>query len=183
MKDDRWIVVRNWDKFQHYSNRDPAWIKFYTSLNAEDEWRQLSFAQRGLLASIWAEYARSKGRLRVIALGQLVGQRVDKRTLEALNHAGFIAIVASKPLALKREEKKKKELGAHAPKKPVDNSSVQRANVLPKDPIKAIETMIHNGVITDPVDLEAELAALDLNTTRNSNLADKLRALITQEGT
>ena len=54
---DGWIVIPNWDKFQHYKNRGPVWIKLYTELRDRDEWRHLTLAARGLLASIWIEYA------------------------------------------------------------------------------------------------------------------------------
>jgi hypothetical protein len=57
----------------------------------------------------------------------------------------------------------------------VDNSPPpQRANVLPKDPAQAIRTMIDNGVITDPVDLEAEINGAHLNP----NVGDDLRKLL-----
>ena len=51
------IRVRNWDKFQHYKQRRPPWIKLYLKLIDEDEeqanWLQLTDAERGQLASIW----------------------------------------------------------------------------------------------------------------------------------
>jgi DNA-binding transcriptional ArsR family regulator len=171
MSDDRWIVVRNWEKFQHYTNRNPPWIKLYTSLDADDEWRQLTFAERGLLVSVWIEYARTRGRLSVSMLTKLSGMRTYSAHLKALRDAGFITIRASKPLALEELEKKKKELGANAPKpKPFE----ARQNATPKDPAKAIRTMIENGVITDLVDLEAEL----LGARLNSNVGDDLRKLL-----
>ena len=41
---DGWIVIPNWDKFQHYKDRDPVWIKLYLELNSRDDWRRLTFA-------------------------------------------------------------------------------------------------------------------------------------------
>lgn len=171
MSDDRWIVVRNWEKFQHYTNRNPPWIKLYTSLDADDEWRRLTFAQRGVLVSIWCSYARSRGVVSVRSASNLTGRRISFVQLKALRDAGFITILASKPLALTETKKKKKELGANAPRpKPFD----ARQNATPKDPVKAIRTMIQNGVITDLVDLEAELQGFHLN----SNVGDDLRKLL-----
>ena len=46
--------------------------------------------------------------------------------------------------------------------------------MLPKDPVQAIRTMIANGVITNLVDLEAELAGAKLNST----IATELRGLL-----
>jgi hypothetical protein len=46
-----YLIVRNWDKFQHYKDRNPPWIKNNTELPDEDEYRDLSFAARGVLRS------------------------------------------------------------------------------------------------------------------------------------
>jgi hypothetical protein len=180
MADDRWIIVPNWDKFQHYSDREPVWIKVYLELRDKPEWEALNYTERGLLVSIWMEFAAARGHLSCSRLGKKTGLTTRSEHLASLNHAGFIQIVASKPLALARsrevrEEKKEKGPVAHAPKrKAVDNFEPQRANVLPKDPAQAIRTMIQNGVITDLVDLEAELEGFHLN----SNVGDDLRKLL-----
>jgi hypothetical protein len=179
MDDERWIIVPNWDKFQHYHDRDPVWIKVYTELNSSADFCSLGVASRGALLTIWVEYARSRGQLTVEKCMQLCGKSARTSHFESLNHAGFIRFSASKPLALTRSQEKevreeKKELGAKARKQPVDNSTAQKANVLPKDPVQAIKTMIANGVITDLVDLEAELQGFRLN----SNVGDDLRKLL-----
>jgi hypothetical protein len=94
---DGWIVVRKWDKFQRYSERRPPWIKLYTDLNSNDDWLGLSTAARGMLTTIWVEYARSGGHLRVGTCMQLCGKSARSKHLEALNHAGFIDVLASSP--------------------------------------------------------------------------------------
>lgn len=104
MSDQEWIIVPNWERFQHYGLvKMPAWIKLYTSLNSHDAWNDLTFAERGLLVTIWIEYARSKRRLTVHNLPRNVTQKVHKRSLEALNHAGFIRF-SSRPEVDKEEE-------------------------------------------------------------------------------
>lgn len=122
MNHDLWIVVPGWAKFQHYGNRrDAPWIKVYGELNSRDEWRGLPYSERGLLVTIWIEYMRSGGHLRVTDLGLRGGQRVRQRSIEALNDAGFIQLSASKPLALRalaRVDEEKKEKGPRkTPKK------------------------------------------------------------------
>jgi len=106
-----WIVIPNWDKLQHYTDRDPPWIKFYTSVNSDDDWCQLSLAARGLLVTLWAEYARSRGQLCTSAIPAVCRQKVLRKTLVSLNDAGLIQLSASKPLALtrSREAEKKRE--------------------------------------------------------------------------
>lgn len=96
---DRDIIISNWDDFQHYKNRDVPWIKSYTRLMAKDEYLELSFHLRGILHSLWLEYAASNRQLRdsTVALTRRLGQRVTMRDLETLNHAGFITFQSRQP--------------------------------------------------------------------------------------
>jgi hypothetical protein len=96
-----WIVVTRWDEFQHYSKRDPIWVKVYTRLLADENYLGLTFHQRGVLQGIWLEYARSTRQLpgSTLSLTRRLGGKVSTRDLAALSDAGFIAIVASTPLA------------------------------------------------------------------------------------
>jgi hypothetical protein len=98
---ERWIVVRNWGRFQHYGDRSPPWIKLYTELNSDPNWLGLSLAERGLLVTIWLEYARSRGQVATTS-PQLVRTYARTSHFKSLSDAGFIAIVASKPLAIAR---------------------------------------------------------------------------------
>ncbi len=101
MSDDLWIVIPNWERFQHYKNRNPLWIKSYLELMGDDAYLGLTFHQRGVLQGIWLEYARARRQLlgSTSSLSRRLGGRVTTETLEALNHAGFIHFAASKPLA------------------------------------------------------------------------------------
>ena len=101
---ERWIVVEKWDGpggFQHYTDRDPIWIKNYRDLLAKEEYLTLSFNRRGILHGLWLEYAASNRaiRERTVTLTRRLGQRVTRADLEALNDAGWITFSASKPLA------------------------------------------------------------------------------------
>jgi hypothetical protein len=106
MSDELWIVVRNWRRFQHYENRDPPWIKNYLALLHDHGYLNLTGHQRAVLHGIWLEYASARCQLaaNTASLTRRLGLRVSSATLEALNDAGFIAIVASKPLALTRSQ-------------------------------------------------------------------------------
>lgn len=115
----RWIVIPQWEGFQH---RDaarvvvPTWIKLYTELISKDEFLGLSFHLRGVLISLWIEYATSKRQLRdnTVTVSRRLGHRVTRRDLDSLNRAGFIEFSASKPASTSagmdasiREEKRK----------------------------------------------------------------------------
>jgi len=101
---EQWIVIPNWDKFQHYRDRDPVWIKTYTSLLSNPDYEALSLAARGTLHGLWMLYARAHQQLSTHqARNTLATNHGDAshfaRTLESLNHAGFIEVSASRPLA------------------------------------------------------------------------------------
>lgn len=87
--------------FQHYGERDPIWIKNYTRLLSDQAYLDLTWPQTGVLHALWLEYARSGRQLPgdTAALSRRFGKRVPSATLESLNHAGFIVVSASTPLA------------------------------------------------------------------------------------
>jgi len=97
---DGWIVIPNWARFQHYKDREPAWIKVYTELNSDDKWLDLTCSARGVLVTCWLEYARGRGRLQVSHMARMAGAGFKHAYLQSLNDAGFINIVASRPPAL-----------------------------------------------------------------------------------
>ncbi len=136
---DQWLVIPKWDEFQHYKNRDPAWIKLHRSLSSDPEWQKLSGHDRAVLVGLWLEYASSNCRVRVDtrSITRRLALRVTTATLERLNHAGFIDVSASKPLAQcysrGREEKetpyplkevKAKQANGHTKKCPICGISI-----------------------------------------------------------
>ena len=92
-----WIVIPNWEKFQHRADRSLPWLKLYIELEGRDDWRQLSLAARGLLVCIWIEYRRSKGQLRTSDIPGRVAQKVPRRTLKSLVEAGFVELSDTQP--------------------------------------------------------------------------------------
>lgn len=93
-----YIHIRNWDKFQHPDatkrGNNPKWIKSLTPLLSDDDYLNLTGHQRAVLHGIWLEYARSGQQLALStgSLSRRLSLRVTKRTLTALNQAGFIEI-------------------------------------------------------------------------------------------
>jgi len=98
---DGWIEVVGWARFQHYGKRNPPWIKVYTSLLHKVAFVQLTSHQTKLLLHIWLTYATTNGDLpdNTLTLSRQLGMKVARRDIDALCHAGFLSIVASKPLA------------------------------------------------------------------------------------
>jgi hypothetical protein len=96
---DDWIIVRNWERFQHYHDRpQPQWVKVYTSLLHDPKFLELSMGARGLLVTIWMAFGTEKGTIRVQDVSHFAHKRVSNVQLISLNHAGFIHFSASKPL-------------------------------------------------------------------------------------
>ncbi len=97
---DRWIVIPGWDKFQHYHDRSPKWIKDYIEQLDRDEYLALTFAERGILQDIRKLYSRRSLTLpgNTRELSRVLGQRLSGKQLQRLVDAGYIEIVASKPV-------------------------------------------------------------------------------------
>lgn len=170
MMSDGWIVIPGWAKFQHYPDtRGIVWVKDYLDQLDRDEYLELTFAERGLLLDLRKLYARRRGLVRsdTKTLSRALTKRVTQHQLDSLNHAGFIEIVASRPLALARsreeEEIKKKNKQVRTRTKPET-----------QDPFKTIVAMIRNGAIHDRIELDAEINGSRLSTS----LADELREML-----
>lgn len=49
----RYISIRNWDKFQHYHDRRPPWIKLHQSLADDFAFHELPDHSKVQLVSLW----------------------------------------------------------------------------------------------------------------------------------
>lgn len=74
------------------------WIKVYTRLLHDDNYLTLTGHRRAVLHGLWLEYATSRRELpdNTLMISRRLALKVTRRDLEALNHAGFIRIHASK---------------------------------------------------------------------------------------
>lgn len=176
MTGDEWIIIPNWEKFQHYKDRTPAWIKLYTDLAHDPNWEALSAAARGLLVTCWIEQALSRGQASVKQIQNRIGAGYKHALLESLCDAGFIELSASKPLALRYHDaspEKEKE------KKGVRPRSRARASGTPSDKklsrYAMAEAMTRNvGVQYTPASFREELDRFDL-TDEERDLLEELR--------
>jgi len=119
---ERYIEIRNWDRFQHKdvwrkSGGTPPWIKAYTALLHDHDWTTLSQSQQGILVNLWLMYA-SAGRSvsDTEAKRRLCRSDAEARwwrsNLESLSDAGFIEFVSQPiraPVAPRVEERREEE--------------------------------------------------------------------------
>jgi hypothetical protein len=57
------VRVRNWEKFQHYKDRNPPWIKLHTELLDNYEFASLQDASKLLAMCTWLLAARSNNKI------------------------------------------------------------------------------------------------------------------------
>ncbi len=63
MRSQRYIRIRNWEKFQHYKKRRPVWIKVYVSLLDDPNYLELEPFQRGVLHGLWLLAAKTDNKI------------------------------------------------------------------------------------------------------------------------
>lgn len=96
-----YIQVKNFEKFQHYKERNPIWIKLYYETLDDYEFSCLPDASKWLALGLWMLASRTENRIpndaAWIAKKLSLTERIK---LDPLLSAGFITICdASKPLA------------------------------------------------------------------------------------
>ncbi len=129
--------VRNFEKFQHYKDRNPPWIRLYNSLLDDYEFGRLPDASKAHLLAIWLLASRYDNKIPYDS--EWVSRRINATEpvdLDALAKGGFIVADqgCSKTLAdckqdAKPEESREEE--SREEKKEVERA--RRASRLPED--------------------------------------------------
>ena len=57
------LRIKNWDKFQHFKDRRPPWIKLYRDLLDDMEWHELDPVAAKALVMIWVIASEADGEL------------------------------------------------------------------------------------------------------------------------
>lgn len=98
-----YLVVKNWDSFQHYKDRSPPWIKLHKGLLDDFDYQRLPLASRALAPMIWLLASESNDgavEYNIEKLAFRLRTSVDEveQGLTPLIDKGFL-LVASNPLA------------------------------------------------------------------------------------
>lgn len=87
------MKIRDWDKFQHYKDRIPPWIKLHTDLLNSPDWHYLSPAAAKTLIEIWLLSSEYGGCLpEMVEVSFRLRQPADSlnSAIKELIDAGFI---------------------------------------------------------------------------------------------
>lgn len=122
MTAEQWkLTPKNWERFQHYKDRSPAWIKLHRSLLDDYQFHCLPVASRALAPCIWllaAEYDKGEICASPTEIAYRLHYSVEDLTdaIKPLIDSGFV-VDASSALAPcyqdaipeKKEEKRREE--------------------------------------------------------------------------
>jgi len=101
-----YYMVRNWDRFQHYSKRNPPWFKLYNSILSDYDFRSLSDRSKLVLLLVWALASLTKNKItsdtaQLRALLGLKGRSISLKELIDNNY--LIPYDASKALSSRKQ--------------------------------------------------------------------------------
>lgn len=116
------LKIKNWEKFQHFSNRKPIWIKLYREILDDPNWHQLDGDSAKFLTMLWLLSSENKGYLpdiKTISFRFRISENHAKTQLAKLNQwvegddINMISTVYQDDIAEKRREEKEKRRHAH----------------------------------------------------------------------
>jgi hypothetical protein len=58
-----YLLIKNWERYQHYKNRNPPWIKLHTRLLNDRDFIMLSLSDKGLLMQLWILASEKEGQI------------------------------------------------------------------------------------------------------------------------
>jgi len=143
------VKIKNWEKFQHYKDRSPHWIKLYKSILDDVEWHNLSGDDAKALIMLWLIAAEAQGqlphlkqlafrlRMKEVDAGKLLTRLTPWLVQDASNVLADCYQDASNPLAEcyqpasldKRREEKIREEARSAPR---STSSMEKPDDVPE---------------------------------------------------
>lgn len=83
------IKIKNWEKFQHFKDRKPLWVKLYRDLLDDIEWHELDSQSAKTLVSLWLLASENDGELpeiKIISFRLRTTETLIKSTISKLSH-------------------------------------------------------------------------------------------------
>lgn len=81
--------IKNWNKFQHFKDRRPPWIKLYRDLLDDLEWHQLDPLAAKVLVMLWLIASESDGNLpeiKILAFRLRMSEKDVAQSVSKLSH-------------------------------------------------------------------------------------------------
>lgn len=161
------LRVKNWERFQHYSDRRPPWIKYHVELLDDHGLQLLPTNARLVYSLILLVAARTDNN--IPSDPQYIGRQIamDSNEVEdavqTLVDTGFLIASDRKRAASKALAKRKRSA---KPETEVETEKKKRARTRANDktgdgPMFLMRTMIANGAIVDEEHLTFEMDARD----------------------
>jgi len=86
------MKIKNWDKFQHFKDRRPPWIKLYRDILDDPDWHELDGDTAKTLISLWLIASEDKNMhgtlpdIRRLSFRLRITENVLKQRLTKLNN-------------------------------------------------------------------------------------------------
>lgn len=124
----RYFRFRNWERYQHYRDRNPIWVKLYCSiLDDGDDWQRLTDAECGVLAKLLALASRMGNA--IPCNSEIVAAEINADSpinLEKYAEIGVIEIMASRQECVAAERVRVESLKSAS--NPASNRASNRAS-------------------------------------------------------
>lgn len=81
--------VRNWQKFQHFKDRRPPWIKMYREILDDPDWHELDGDSAKYLVMIWLIASENEGALpntKKLSFRLRISENAAKKVCDKLSH-------------------------------------------------------------------------------------------------
>lgn len=86
-----YFSVNNWDKFQHYKDRNPPWIRLYTALLDDYKFQKLAKNNQRVLILLWLVAAKTGNEIPFdIPYLERFIPGITKENVIELSHSGFL---------------------------------------------------------------------------------------------
>lgn len=134
-----YLRVRNWEKFQHYKNRRPPWVRYHVEMLDDHELLSFNYGTQLIYDRLLLLAARTDNNIpndqKWISGQTLVDQDTTAAALESLLDAGFLSIAETKRAAstvIARRKQRASDL--HQKEAPEADSSEAEAETEAEDP-------------------------------------------------
>lgn len=145
-----YFTVKNWDKFQHYKDRLPPWIKLHRELLNNYEFTCLQDASKLHLMLIWLLASQTDNKLPADPAWLKNALHIDTEPdLEALFNAGFIEIDSDLLAACKQVDIVETETEAYKQETDKKKKGVKRFTPPSLDEIQSYITEKNYSVIAE----------------------------------